>query len=102
MMHQKGNVAEEVATRIARAASIFGRLRKRVWDNRSLSQKTKLRIYHTCVISALLYGSETLGLHVDQERRLNHFHLKCLRLLLGIHWKDKVPDRRRVVGVCAT
>ena len=25
-------------------------------------------------------------------RKLNHFHTKCLRIILSINWQDMVPD----------
>ena len=28
-----------------------------------------------------------------QERRLNSFHLRCLRRILGISWQDRVPNK---------
>jgi len=35
----------------------------RVWNQKKLSTPTKLRIYSTCVLPVLLYGSETWTLH---------------------------------------
>ena len=31
-------------------------------------------------------------MHVRPAKRLNHFHLSCLRKLLKIKWQDKIPD----------
>ena len=35
-----------------------------------------------------------LGMSVYQRhaKKLNHFHLSCLRKLLKIRWQDKIPD----------
>ena len=49
----------EISTRIGRAAGIYGKLQKGVWLNRKLRLKRKARVYSTCVINTLLYGSET-------------------------------------------
>ena len=45
-----------------------------------------------CVLSTLLYGSESWTLYTRQERRLNTFHLCCLRRILGISWQDHIPN----------
>ena len=44
------------------------------------------------MLSTLLYSSETWTPYVRYERRLNGFHLRCLRHILQTHWQDKVPD----------
>ena len=46
----------------------------------------------TCVTSTLLYGSETWTTYAGQERRLNTFHLRIIRRILGISWQDKVTN----------
>ncbi|XP_046962200.1 uncharacterized protein LOC124531734 [Vanessa cardui] len=82
----------EIDSRIGKAASTFGRLRSRAWDNRHLTVKTKMLVYQSCVLSTLLYGAETWTTYAKQERRLNTFHLRCLRNILGITWKDRVTN----------
>jgi hypothetical protein len=63
-----------------------------VWLNHKLRLKTKARVYTACVISTLLYGSESWPSYAKQETRLNIFHLRCLRKILGITWKDKITN----------
>ena len=65
---------------------------KRVWGNDLLSESTKMCIYQACVLSTLLYGSELWMTYARQERRLNGFHLGCLRCLLHIRWQDRVTN----------
>ena len=48
---------EELGIRIGKAATFFGRLGKRAWNNKMLTMKTKIRIYKACILSTLLYGS---------------------------------------------
>ena len=43
-------------------------------------------------MSTLLYGSGSWCLYFKQQRRLNAFHVKCLRRILGIKWTDKVTN----------
>ena len=51
-----------------------------------------MALYNTCVISTLLYGSETWTTYAGQERRLNTFHLRSIRRILGICWQDIVTN----------
>ena len=47
-------------------------------DKPNLSVKTKRAVYNTCVISALVYGSDTWATFAGHERRLNTFHLRSI------------------------
>ena len=77
---------------IGKAATTYARLSRRVWTNNKLSEHTKVQVYNACVLSTLLYGSESWTLHSHEEKRLNNFHMRCLRRLLGITWRDKVTN----------
>uniref|UniRef100_K7EX07 Reverse transcriptase domain-containing protein n=1 Tax=Pelodiscus sinensis TaxID=13735 RepID=K7EX07_PELSI len=72
----------ELDKRIGKAASTLARLTTRVWTNPRLTTATKMAVYNACVISTLLYGSETWTTYARQERRLNAFHLRGLRRIL--------------------
>ena len=50
-------------------------LSKQVWDNNKLTLNTKMTVYRACVLSTLLYGSESWTLYSRQARRLNTFHM---------------------------
>ena len=77
---------------ISKASSAFGRLRKSVWERRGITLSTKIKVYRAVVLTALLYSCETWTVYKRHERRLQHFHLCCLRNLLHIRWQDKIPD----------
>ena len=83
---------KELNTRLGNAATSFGRLSKRVWSNKSLTLRTKLNVYHACVLSILLYGAETWTTYCKQELKINCFHLRCLRTILGMKWQDKITS----------
>jgi hypothetical protein len=83
----------EINKRIGKAASSMSRLSTRVWENTKLTTNTKIAVYNACVLSTLLYGSETWVTYARQERRLNSFHLRCLRRILSINWQDKVSNK---------
>ncbi|KAL8568560.1 hypothetical protein ACOMHN_058497 [Nucella lapillus] len=83
----------ELNSRIGKASAAMARLSKRVWENSKLTIKTKTQVYQACVLSTLLYGSESWTLYTHQERMLNTFHLRYLRGILGISWQDRVPNK---------
>ena len=82
----------ELNRRIGRATSTLARLTKRVWENGKLTTNTKMAVYRACVLSTLLYGSESWTLHARQEKRLNSFHMRNLRRILGIKWSDYITN----------
>ena len=53
---------------------------------------TKLKVYKAVVLSILLYAFETWTVYQRHAKKLNHFHLSCLRKILKIRWQDKIPD----------
>ena len=53
---------------------------------------TKLPVYQACVLSTLLYSSEAWTTYTRQERKLNSFHLRCLKRILDISLQDKVTN----------
>ena len=71
----------------------LSKLTKRVWSNNKLSDHTKVNACKACVISTLFYGSESCTMRAHQEKRLNVFHMRCLRRTLGITWQDYVTNK---------
>lgn len=86
------SLSSEINKRIGRACSTFSKLNQRVWKNPKLVTNTKMAIYTACVLSTLLYGSESWATYAEQERKLNSFHLKNLRLIMNIRWDDYVTN----------
>nr|VZI16230.1 unnamed protein product [Spirometra erinaceieuropaei] len=85
-------IDDEVASRISKASQAFGRLRNTVWKRHGLQLSTKLKMYKAVILPTLLYGAETWTVYTRQARRLNHFHLSCLRRILRLNWQDRIPD----------
>ena len=86
------SIDAEVNSRIAKAAAVMAKLSQRVWNNPNLTEKTKLHVYQACVLSTLLYSSEAWTTYQRHARKLNSFHLRCLRRILHIQWQDRVPN----------
>ena len=83
---------DEVNYRIGKASGAYGRLRIRVFENHNISLRTKVSVYHAVVVSSLLYGSEAWTLYQRHVKLLEKFHMKSLRKLLGITWRDRITN----------
>ena len=86
------HIDDEVTARTAKASVAFGRLRKNVWERNGIRLDTKLKVYKAVVLPTLLYACETWTVYQHHAKKLNHFHLSCLRKLRKIRWQDKIPD----------
>nr|VZH90232.1 unnamed protein product [Spirometra erinaceieuropaei] len=85
-------IDDEVANRISKASQAFGRLQSTVWNRHGLQLSTKLKMYKAVILPTVVYGAETWTVYAKQARRLNHFHLSCLRRILRLKWQDRIPD----------
>ena len=83
---------KEISSRLAKASAAFGRLRKRVWDDRGLRAETKCAVYRAVVLSALLYGCEAWTPYRRHIKQLEKFHQQCLRGILNIRWYHRVSN----------
>ena len=81
---KSGKVDMDVDRRIAQASKAFGALRKSVFMDKNLTLTTKRRLYDACVVSVLLYGAECCTPLRKHEKKLNTFHHRCIRTILGI------------------
>ena len=86
------HIDDEVTARTSKASVAFGRLRTNVWERNGIILDTKLKVYKAVVLPTLLYACETWTVYQRHAKKLNHFHLSCLRKLLKIRWQDKIPD----------
>ena len=86
------NLDLELNGRIGKASSTMGRLSRRVWENTKHTTNTKIAVYRACVPSSLMCGSECWTLYSRQEQRLNTFHLRCIRRILGISWQQHITN----------
>ncbi|VDM06293.1 unnamed protein product [Schistocephalus solidus] len=50
-----------------------------MWNRHGIHLNTKLKMYKAVVLTTLLYGVETWNVYSNQARKLNQFHLSCLR-----------------------
>ena len=92
-INSSANLDDEVLSRISRASQAFGRLHTRVWQERGISTTTKLSVYQAVVLPSLLYGCEAWTCYRRHIRKLDQFHLRCLRKILRVSWKDHISNQ---------
>ena len=87
----------DIDRRVAQASKAFGAQRKSVFSDRDLLVPTKWKVYQACVLTVLLYGSECWVLLCHQEPKLESFHHRCLRAILGIsknqQWEQRITSQ---------
>ena len=89
---EHGGTDIDVQARINKARSAFACLNK-IWQTKSMSSKTKLRLFNSNVLSVLLYGAETWFLNKAHETKLQTFINKCLRRIHQIYWPNTISNR---------
>lgn len=55
----------------------------RVWNHTNVTKKQKYKIYVTLIISKLLYGLQTAWFTKAQSMKLDGFHARCIRKVVG-------------------
>ena len=94
-----GRMTVEVDKRVGQASRALGALRKAVFIDKHLKITTKRKIYNACVMSVLLYGAECWVLLNKQEKKLNTFHHRCIRSILGISNRKQWSEHITMVEV---
>ena len=98
LVSSSGRVDAEVDHRIASASRAFGALRRAVFTDRTLTTTTKRKVYQACVMPVLLYGCECWTLMRKNLNRLNAFHHRCIRTMLGTtrnqQWEQHITSTR--------
>ncbi|VDL93652.1 unnamed protein product [Schistocephalus solidus] len=63
-----------------------------VWNHHGIHLNTKLKMYKAVVLTTFIYEAETWTVYSNQDRKLNPFHLSCLRRILSLRGQDMIPD----------
>ena len=87
-----GGTNADVKARICKARSAFACLNN-IWNSRTISVRTKLRLFNSNVMSVLLYGAETWFLNKTHETKLQTFINKCLRRIHKIFWPNIISNK---------
>nr|VZI37745.1 unnamed protein product [Spirometra erinaceieuropaei] len=91
-LSRKIKIDDEADNRISKVSQAFGRLQSTAWSSHGLQLSTKLEMYKAIILPTLLYETKTWTVYTNQARRLNNFHLRCIRRILRLNWQDRIPD----------
>ena len=80
--------------RLAKASVAFSWLISYAWNRRGISEVTKIKVYRAVILTTLLYGCETWTTYQWHIKKLNHFHMTCLRKNLSITWQKHIPNTK--------
>ena len=66
-----------------------------------MSLKLNGKLYATCVRSAMIYGSETWAMNVEQQRRLERAEMRMVRWMCGVSLRERKTsaELRRMMGI---
>ena len=100
-LSESAMIDDDISARLGKASASFGRLTKRLWNERGVCMSTKINLYCAVVLTTLLYGCETWTPYRRRVRRLDQFHVRCLRQMAGTKWQDMLPNTE-VLEHCGT
>ena len=75
----------------SRIAAALSRV-KPVWNDRSISLSSEIRLIYSRVTSIFLYACESLTLTAELQRRIQAMEMRCYRKILRISYKDHVTN----------
>ena len=88
----QGRVEKELQVRKNKAWGKFWQLKK-IFKNKKLNLKMKIKILESCVLPVLSYGAQTWSLTKSQTIKLQNTQRAMERKILGIRLPDKVSNR---------
>ena len=91
IVNDTGGTEADIKARVSKARVAFNSLGK-VWKDRTISVRTKCRLFNANVKSILLYGGETWKLTKTCLNKLQTFVNTCLRRILRVRWPDRIRN----------
>ena len=82
----------EILSRIAQTTAALTRL-KPVWNDKSVSLSSKIRLMRSRLTSIFLYACESWTLTAELQRRIQAMEMRCYRKILHISYKDHVTNK---------
>ena len=81
----------EILSRTAQTTAALTKL-KPIWNDRSISLCSKIRLMHFLVTSLFLYACESWTLTAEIQRRIQAMKMRCYCKILCISYKGCVTD----------
>ena len=91
IVRQDGCTNEDIQSRLSKAMNAFRSLNA-VLRSSKYSIKTKLKLYRSCILSTLLYGSECWRMTEHDLAKLTSFHTTSLRKVQCIIWPRTISN----------
>ena len=91
IVDEVGGTEADIRARISKARNAFNLLGK-FWKDRTISIRTKCRLFNSNIKPVLLYGCETWKFTKMLLYKLQTFVNTCLRKILRIRWPDKIRN----------
>ena len=85
VVRQDGGTNEDIQSRLSKDKNAFRSLNA-VWRSSQYSIKTKLKLYHSCIFSTLLYRSECWQMTEHDFTKQSPFHTTSIRKIQCIFW----------------
>ena len=85
----------EILSGTTQATAALTRL-KPIWNDRSISLSSKIRLMRSLVTSTNPYVCESWTLTAELQRRIQAMEMRCYRKILRISYKDMLPTRKPV------
>ena len=92
IISKDGGTDLDIQSRLNKARNSLNMMNKG-WRSSTYSTRTKLKLYHSCVLTTLLYGSECWRLMEKDLSKLCTFHTKRLRHILRIFWPNVISNK---------
>jgi len=92
LVNERWEMAQEINSRIEQARGVFTRMKK-VFSDRTLSLKLRLKMIQCYVFPIVLYGMEGWTLTQRLEEKINAFEMWIYRRILKISWRDHVTNK---------
>ena len=65
---------------------------KKIWRDRNITLRSKIRLLRSLVISIFLYACESCTLTADLQRRIQAMEMRCYRRLLNISYTEHITN----------
>jgi hypothetical protein len=93
-----GSMDREISARISAAFGAVQRMED-TWKSRQNSVGYKITLYKTMVLTVLMYGAESWPMTKAQTKKLEVFHQRQLRIILGIRWDEFMSNEEILARV---
>ena len=88
LIPKDGFCEKEIRRRLAMGRSVMGGLTK-IWKDRGITLRIKMRLVRAIVFSIVLYGAESWIIRKLERKMIDAFELWCWIRLLRVTWIDR-------------